>query len=182
MGIIIIITANCIVAHPDDCVIFAWPFIDRYKEFIWKIIYLTYTVESERGLEISTYWKNKNISTLFLGFEDNWECVKQGQLGFDGFLAESAILNNSTCDLLLTHHQDGEYGHPHHKFINSVVERISTPKVYFSSIDNMNFECKTDNPVDTSQLPIHSQVIQGFSDRNIGRYVITESAKEILKL
>jgi hypothetical protein len=46
----------------------------------------------------------------------------------------------------------------------------------------MNFECKTDNPVDTSQLPIHSQVIQGFSDRNIGRYVITESAKEILKL
>ena len=59
--------ALCVVAHPDDCVIFAWPFIEAHPEFEWTIVYLTYTFFDSRAKEIQSYWDKRGITTTFLG-------------------------------------------------------------------------------------------------------------------
>jgi LmbE family N-acetylglucosaminyl deacetylase len=37
--------ALCLVAHPDDCVIFAYSYIYNHPEHNWTIGYLTYTAQ-----------------------------------------------------------------------------------------------------------------------------------------
>lgn len=174
--------AVCLVAHPDDCVIFAWPFMETHPEFAWTIIYLTYTSFSPRGAEIREFWQTKNINCIFLGYTDDWEYVKNKELGFDGTQASAEIISiASKYDLILTHFEDGEYGHIHHIFVNNQANKIDKPKVYFASTFNYNTECKVVNPVDTSKLPLHQEVINGFQDRNTGRYIITPEANILLK-
>ena len=41
--------AGMIVAHPDDCVIFALSYIYNHPEHKWTIGYLTYTAQDPRG-------------------------------------------------------------------------------------------------------------------------------------
>jgi len=174
--------AITVVAHPDDCVIFAWPFIEAHPEFSWTILYLTYTPWEPRAKEISAYWQQYNIPTIFLGFQDDWEYVKLGELGFDGKQASAEIAGIAKeYDLILTHFEDGDYGHVHHKFVNQSVQPIDKPKVYFASTFNYNTEYKVQNPVMTDQLPLHKSVIEEFQDRNIGRYIVTPTAESLLK-
>jgi LmbE family N-acetylglucosaminyl deacetylase len=173
--------AVALVAHPDDCVIFAWPFIEAHSEFSWTIVYLTYTPWEPRAQEIAHYWDQHNIACLFLGFPDEWESVKHGNLGFDAEQATRELQGIALdYDLILTHHEDGDYGHVHHKFVNAAVQPIATPKVYFASTFNYNVEYVVNTPVDTALLPLHREVIEGFQDRNTGRYIITPQAKELL--
>ena len=73
--------AACLVAHPDDCAIFAWPFMEAHPEFEWTNVYLTYTDWDPRAQEAAKFWADKNIPTVFLGFLDEWESVKDGKLG-----------------------------------------------------------------------------------------------------
>ena len=75
--------AVALVAHPDDCVIFAWPFIEAHPEFEWTIVYLTYTFSDPRAREISAYWAKRGIVVSFLGMKDDWQYVKNKELGFD---------------------------------------------------------------------------------------------------
>ena len=59
-----------VVAHPDDCIIFGWPFVRLYGNVNWKILYLTYTDTSDRGAEIKNFWQHYNITVDFCGVED----------------------------------------------------------------------------------------------------------------
>jgi len=43
--------ALCLVAHPDDCVIFAYSYIYNHPEMSWTICYLTYTEQAEREIK-----------------------------------------------------------------------------------------------------------------------------------
>ena len=69
--------ALCLVAHPDDCVIFAYSFIHNHPEHEWTIGYLTYTAQDPRGQELSAFWKQRGIECVFLGFEDHWHDNEQ---------------------------------------------------------------------------------------------------------
>ena len=71
--------ALCLVAHPDDCVIFAYSYIHNYPEHDWTIAYLTYTESEPRGAEMSAFWRQRGIDTIFLGFEDHWHDNEQKQ-------------------------------------------------------------------------------------------------------
>ena len=169
------------VAHPDDCVIFAWPFIEAHPEFDWTIVYLTYTNYEPRGQEVSDYWRTHNISCVFLGFPDDWEYVKRGELGFNSEQAERELKNiTAGYDLVLTHYEDGDYGHVHHKFVNSATRKNTVPKVYFASTFNYNTEYKVRQPVNCDRLPLHRSVIEQFQDRDTGRYIVTDQARELL--
>ena len=173
--------AVCLVAHPDDCVIFAWPFIEAHPEFAWHNIYLTYRDWDPRAQEARHFWAAKNISCTFLGYRDDYESVKRGELGFDGTQAERELSKiTEGCDLILTHYEDGDYGHLHHKFVNSVANKTATAKVYFASTFNYNTKYQVQNPVNTELWPIHQEVIEGFQDRNTGLYIVTEEAKKII--
>jgi CDP-glycerol glycerophosphotransferase (TagB/SpsB family) len=174
--------ALALVAHPDDCVIFAWPFIEAHPEFVWTILYMTYTQSSSRGTELNNYWKKRNIPTVFLGFNDDWEFVKNGELGFNAEQANREMVNiGNQYDLILTHFEDGDYGHIHHKFVNTAAKQIDKPKVYFASTFNYNTQYVVQESVAVGELPIHKEVIEQFQDRDIGRYIITPEAELLLK-
>jgi LmbE family N-acetylglucosaminyl deacetylase len=164
--------AQVLVAHPDDCVIFARPFVDAHPDYEWSIVYLTYDYDDIRSMEISGYWNSRNIPTKFLGFIDDYKDIENNELSFSAELAESAIKQVVDADLILTHFEDGDYGHIHHKFVNTVANKIDVPKVYFASTFNYTDEYVT-TPLDLDQFPLHRTVIEGFKDRDTGRYIIT---------
>lgn len=174
--------AVVLVAHPDDCVIFAWPFIEAHPEFEWTIVYLTYRARDPRGKEISAYWSRRNYPTEFLGYNDTWLDMVNEKISFDTEQATQDLINvGSQFDLILTHFEDGDYGHIHHKFVNTAAQQIDKPKVYFASTFNYNKEYPVIEPVATDELPLHKEIIEGFQDRNIGRYIVTPEAELILK-
>jgi LmbE family N-acetylglucosaminyl deacetylase len=174
--------AVTLVAHPDDCVIFAWPFIEHHSQLSWTVVYLTYSEDDPRAREISAYWHSRGITTKFLGFVDDYRDIENNSNSFDEVLAEQAIIN--ACEyarLILTHNADGDYGHPHHKFVNQVADKLAIPKVYFASDFNYNKQYTTNYPVDVEELPLHRAVIEGFQDRHIGRYIVTAGADQIIR-
>lgn len=173
--------AICMVAHPDDCVIFGYHFI-HHVPAEWHICYLTYDKHSARAKEISAFWKRRNISTEFLGCPDQWSDTVKQHLHFDTDHYASLIthaINN--CDLVLTHNVDGDYGHIHHKFVHEVVSQCDIPQVYFASDFNCNLQLEINlNLYDLSELPLHADVVSQIHDRRIGRYILTEKSKFLL--
>lgn len=170
--------AVALVAHPDDCVIFARPFIDANKDFDWTIVYLTYSYDDFRSREISKYWNSRNVSTRFLGFIDDYRDMELNEISFSIELAKQQIIKNvDGADIILTHGVDGEYGHIHHKFVNTVADSIDIPKVYFSN----SGEEYVSQALDLEEFPLHRKVIEGFKNRDIGRYIVTDSAKNIIR-
>ena len=164
--------AVAVVAHPDDCVIFAWPFIEAHPEFDWHILYLTYTHYQPRGKEIEAYWKKRNITAIFLGYADIWESVKKGQTGFNTEQAIQELGNISGAyDFILTHNADGDYGHVHHKLVHQAVKDLDIPKVYFASTFNYNTRYIARDNLPLDQFPLHRDVIEQFSDINCGLYI-----------
>lgn len=174
--------AVALVAHPDDCVIFAWPFIEAHPEFSWHIVYMTYIDWEPRAKEMRAYWSKRNVPTTFLGYTDDWQYVKNGELGFNGDNAIRELASISgQFDLILTHYQDGDYGHVHHKLVNTAAQQNGKPKVYFASTFNYNTECIVQEPVAVDELPLHKSVIEEFTDRNTGRYIVTPEAELLIK-
>ena len=174
--------AVCLVAHPDDCAIFAYQFIMEHRDWDWTICYLTYQRTDPRGAEIADFWKRRGIPTMFAGLSDIWESVNKRELGFKSRDAEQWI--RAVCDgadIILTHNEKGEYGHPHHIFIHKVTSFITIPKIYFGSYpDYCNQLISTVTPpYDPSELPLHEEVIRGF-DLTKWKYYITAAAQKLL--
>jgi LmbE family N-acetylglucosaminyl deacetylase len=173
--------ALCAVAHPDDCIIFAWPFIEYANQFDWTILYLTYSEQEPRAKEIKKFWDDRNIPAIFLGYIDTYKDMENNKLSFDVLTAAWQIAGYvKDYDLLLTHDRNGDYGHIHHKFVHDRVNESTKPKVYFANQQEQNFECRRTTPLNLDDLPLHREVISEFDDIETGRYLLTEDAKELL--
>ena len=173
--------ALCIVAHPDDCVIFARPFIETHPEFEWRILYLTYCDFEPRGKEMAQYWRKRGIITIHLGYTDTYKDMENNELSFDSESAARAILNiGRDYDLILTHNEDGDYGHIHHQFVSKSAQLIEKPKVYFANHEQANMECRERTPMALNELPLHKEVIEQFNGLDVGRYYATDLAQELL--
>jgi hypothetical protein len=173
--------ALCVVAHPDDCVIFAKPFIDTHRQFDWKILYLTYTIYEPRGREISEYWATQGVTTVHMGFTDDYRDMENDQLSFNHEQAAREIANIcKPYDLILTHNPDGDYGHIHHKFVSQCVAATGLPIVHFANYEQANLTCIESSKVDLSLLPLHREVITSFENIEVGTYTLSESAKELI--
>lgn len=162
--------AVVVVAHPDDCLIFARPYIDAHPTYDWSIVYLTYSSTDERAKEMSLYWNNRNIPTTFLGFIDDYRDIENETLSFSVEDATQAILSTVDGDIILTHNDDGEYGHIHHKFVNAVVNQIDKPKVYFANTAHYNIQYTAISSLTFDDFPLHKEVLQMFDELDIGRY------------
>lgn len=176
--------AVCAVAHPDDCVIFARPFIDVYNQFDWEIVYLTYKETDERAAEMSRYWNARNIKTTFLGYIDDYHDNETGQFLFwKSYDAHKSIVRAiDSADMVLTHNLDGDYGHIHHKLVARAVTSIGKPVVYFAGVHQASThgKCSTGS-LNLEQFPLHKDVIAQFNNINTGYYDISETAWEHLK-
>ena len=173
--------AICVVAHPDDCVIFARPFIEQYSEFEWTILYLTYSGYDPRAMEMTAYWQRRNVSTVNLGFADDYRDMENNLISFDAAQAQKEIFNISDkYDLVLTHNWDGDYGHIHHTFVSNSVHPVLKPKVYFAKYEQSNMECCAVDDINLTELPLHREVVSGFENINVGRYFADRAAQELL--
>lgn len=173
--------AICVVAHPDDCVIFARPFMEQYSQFEWTILYLTYAAADARAMEMAAYWRKRNAITVNLGFVDDYRDMENNQVSFDSDQAAREIFNiSSKYDLILTHNLDGDYGHIHHTFVSNSVQLVQKPKVYFAKYEQQNMECCAISDISLDELPLHKDVVSGFENINVGRYAADQSARELL--
>lgn len=173
--------ALCIVAHPDDCVIFARPFIETHPKFEWRILYLTYCDFEPRGQEMANYWRSRDITTVHLGYTDTYKDMVLNKLSFNTEQAAREIYNiGRDYDLILTHNEDGDYGHIHHQFVSKSAQLIEKPKIYFANHEQANLECRAIEDLALDELPLHKSVIKQFSDLEIGRYFVTDTAQELL--
>lgn len=179
----IYVKAVCFVAHPDDCVIFAKPFIDYFAKWNWHIFYLTYELFHPRVKEMSAYWHNKrNIPVTSLGYVDTHLDMENNKISFNEQQAAQEIKNIcQSFDLALTHNSDGDYGHIHHKFVSQSVTAAGKPTVYFANHLQANLELKTDKNLNLNDFSLHKQVIEDFKDINVGRYCFTDSVGGFLK-
>ena len=175
--------AMAMVAHPDDCVIFAYSFMYQYPQFDWTVCYLTYTDHDYRGQEFFEFWQRRNIKTKFLGFTDDWEFVKNGELGFDPGTAKEAVKDAiKDQDLILTHDHNGDYGHVHHKFIHNVVSNNHTYMACFAGINKGNVKYSIEPGVyNLDEFPLHKEVVSGFhSTSHVNEYTVSERVRKIL--
>lgn len=171
--------ALCLVAHPDDCVIFGWGFIKKYK-FDWTIAYLTHGDDDPRSLEMAKFWNDKGIKTIHAGYNDDWNFVERGELGFNEKDATRFCkLIPDSYNLLLTHNHFGEYGHIHHKFIHNCVKDLLTPKVYFGNFPEYYTDIIQIEPYNVHELPLHKDVLLGF-DNSRFKYYITDGSRWVL--
>ena len=173
--------AICVVAHPDDCIIFAWPFIEQYKNFNWHILYLTYSAGDDRAEEVTKFWNKRGITVEFLGNVDDYRDMENEMLSFDEGQALLSIMKRChTQDLVLTHAQDGDYGHIHHKFVHNCVIASDKPAVFFSSQQNSNLVCTRTAELDLAEIPIHADVVRDFQNIESGNYLVTDRARSLL--
>jgi hypothetical protein len=174
--------AICVVAHPDDCIIFGYGLINQFQNLNWTICYLTYTDDSPRGEEISRFWQKRNISTKFLGFKDDWNDIENDSISFDVLIAQQAI---EDCvegqDIILSHNSDGEYGHLHHKFVNQCLHNKNN-LVTFASLYVADIKITLPPRLyDLDELPLHREVISSFHKHtHTNGYTIPNYLKHLL--
>jgi LmbE family N-acetylglucosaminyl deacetylase len=156
--------AICMVAHPDDCIIFGYSYIYNHPEYEWTIGYLTYTDNDDRAVEIRQFWQKKNINCVFLGFLDHWRDQEQQQFNFwDPANAIDQCWNLvKDYGLVLTHDAHGDYGHIHHKLVHRAVCQHHGA-VYFAPPGQGNRHLSV--PPDTyniDELTLHRDIILPF--------------------
>jgi LmbE family N-acetylglucosaminyl deacetylase len=173
--------ALCVVAHPDDCIIFARPFIQWFNNFEWTILYLTYSETDSRGKEVLEYWSRRGITVKFLGYRDNYRDMSTGKLSFDSATAFKQIVEEAEKhDLLLTHNKDGDYGHIHHKFVNICVTSVLKPKIYFARQQESNYVCELNEDINLEEIPLHKDIVSQFQNLNSGRYFLSDQSKGLV--
>jgi LmbE family N-acetylglucosaminyl deacetylase len=152
--------ALVLVAHPDDCVIWAKAYMDAHPNHGWTITYLTHWRLHKRGREISRYWCKRNIPVRFLGFKDHGRDLGTNSLITWPEAEAIKALQDATYDydLILTHGANGEYGHPHHLVIHKAVKDMTfVKKIYFSSEPT---DIAYPVVIETEELPRHREAIE----------------------
>lgn len=155
--------ALCLVAHPDDCVIFGYSYIYHHPELSWTVGYLTYCDTDPRGAELSAFWQRRGIATVFLGFEDHWHDDEQKQ--FTRWTEESA---ERACwnlarqyDLVLTHDERGDYGHIHHVLVHQAVRWHPRLVTFAPPGQGRSWSLPAD-AYSLDELPTHGEIVKGF--------------------
>jgi hypothetical protein len=175
--------AMTMVAHPDDCFIFAYSFMHHYRHFDWTVCYLTRTENDPRGKEFADFWNKRSVTVKFLGFRDDWRYVKTGELGFEPESAADAIKQAiQDQDLILTHDHNGDYGHIHHKFINKVVCSNHTYVVCFAGVGQGNVKYHIEPSLySLDEFPLHRDIVASFHPRvHTNEYCVSERVRKIL--
>jgi LmbE family N-acetylglucosaminyl deacetylase len=156
--------ALCLVAHPDDCVIFGYHYILSHREHQWSIAYLIPEDVSPRVEEMRGYWRRHliDVRSLELPHDPPPSDITNGRCTIPYDMARSAIVDLiGDHDVVLSHGEAGEYGHPHHRFLHQILKDLGIPFV--------SFDVGADAPErfgvprdDQESLPLHRRAIERF--------------------
>lgn len=156
--------ALCLVAHPDDCVIFGLGYIHAHAHYQWTVGYLTYCEQDLRAQELSAFWRRREVDTVFLGFEDHWHDNEFKQFTrWQPQHAQQACTDLAQqYDLVLTHGAEGEYGHIHHQLVYQAVSQ-HRPLVTFAPPGQGTVTHTVPNGFySLDELPQHKDIVAGF--------------------
>jgi hypothetical protein len=155
--------ALCLVAHPDDCIIFGYSYIHNHPDLDWTIGYLTYTAADARGQEISEFWQRRSIPCVFLGYVDDYRDLESRQISFDTVQAcEDLQSLADQFDLVLTHDHNGDYGHLHHVFVHDCVQQ-HPHLITFANLSSGTITLEVPpGTYNLAELPHHGKIIADF--------------------
>jgi hypothetical protein len=170
--------ALCLVAHPDDCVIFAYSYIHNHPELNWTIAYLTYTAQEPRGQELAAFWQRRSIPCVFLGYVDDYRDIENCKISFDTVAARTDLVALAAqYDLVLTHDADGDYGHLHHVFVHDCVQHHPN-LVTFAGVGRGTVTLNVPpGTYDLAELPQHQHIVASFFPNGEHRNNYTEVAQ-----
>ena len=155
--------ALCLVAHPDDCVIFAYSYMWHHSEWDWTVAYLTTAASEPRAREIAEFWQRRKITTKFIGLVDHWQDNDTKTFNFWNPDHAQQQCWDLACayDLVLTHGQQGEYGHIHHCLVHKAVAQHPN-LVTFADINTGQEYVLPPEAYDLAELPLHAHMIMQF--------------------
>lgn len=163
--------ALCLVAHPDDCVIFAYSYIHNHPKMNWTICYLTYCAWEPRAKEMIDFWKKRNINCVCLGYTDDYRDIENKKISFNEEQARrelSSIVN--FYDLVLTHDEHGDYGHLHHVFVHDCVKHHPNIVTFAKRGEGTTYTVPP-GTYSMDEIPLHASVVAGFhSDTHQNSY------------
>ena len=172
--------AVAVVAHPDDCILFAYGIIQLMTEWSWTIAYLTYTRDSDRGQEIGAFWQRRNFETIWLGYVDDYHDIERDCVSFDAVTAARDIQKLiSEYNVVVTHDRAGDYGHVHHRFVNACIEGHHPTVITFSPFGQGNLHVALpDGLYSLDEIPQHARLGEFISPNNRhNEYCVPESLK-----
>lgn len=126
--------ALCMVAHPDDCLIFGYHYILSHRQYRWTIGYLILDDHSPRVEEMRGYWARHAIDvfSLDLPHDPPPSDLSSGRCSIPYHEAKDAIeAVVRDYDHVLSHGGPGEYGHPHHVFLHGIMNDLGREFVAF---------------------------------------------------
>lgn len=118
--------AAMIIAHPDDDALFGGPFQRAHRWMKWHVICVTHESADGRGRELIEWQAKNNCQRVdFLEFRDRPADLSSGTSSFapEEVVDRLRHLDLNT-DLILTHNELGEYGHPHHIVVGQAVRSV----------------------------------------------------------
>lgn len=150
------------VAHPDDCIIFAYSYIYNHADMDWTIVYLTYTENDVRGRELAEFWGRRDIPCQFLGYVDDYRDIENNRISFNEQAARGQIREHcDRYDVVLSHDEHGDYGHIHHKFVHDCVKHHGRLITFARLGEGVEYSVPRD-AYSLDELPHHKEVIRGF--------------------
>lgn len=119
--------ALVVVAHPDDETIFLGGYMLKNPEWNWTVVSVTHSLDSVRGSEFQRACQRLGARPIMLGQED----VFEKELDQDLIVQFLHQISQQGYDMVFTHNQVGEYGHPHHICIHNAVKQVFKKPYFF---------------------------------------------------
>jgi hypothetical protein len=121
------VNALIAVAHPDDETVFCGGTMLYYPTWTWTVVCFTWGRHTTRYIQFQNAMKHfrtlgVDISRyLTLEQEDTGkELTQEEWLAWKGAIQ----CHNLSSDIVFTHNTQGEYGHSHHKSVNTIVHEL----------------------------------------------------------
>jgi LmbE family N-acetylglucosaminyl deacetylase len=137
-----------VVAHPDDEVIFGWLVLKQAKKIITVVgssKYDTYHPKW-RDIVLEEMGKFLGIEVINLHYEDCFSILSQNefQILFDKL---KEVTKDS--EIIFTHNEHGDYGHPDHKLLYQLVSKLNK-RILVSNITDFGKDKTNFTPIKIS--------------------------------
>jgi LmbE family N-acetylglucosaminyl deacetylase len=171
-----------IVAHPDDELFWGWKEIEK-KEDNWTIVCLTNGGDAQRKLKFQKVCSILGCKYIILNFPDNahnltWDLNLQMKIKN---IIYKQILQNNIFNKIVTHNQDGEYGHYHHKITSKIVTDIIETKYNTNNLYYFNFNLSKKQEVsDLFKECLHIYFEDPYIDETINGHIKLSEISDIV--